>query len=73
MRRMLMKRVKVAARGREVSQSHIDDMARDLDQNGQLNPIRLTSANRIKDGLARYHAAKKLGWTHIYVFVEGGL
>ncbi len=57
---------------RKVSQAHIDSMARDLDQNGQLNPLLVTDRQRIKNGVARYWAAKKLGWKYLFTFVEGG-
>jgi ParB-like chromosome segregation protein Spo0J len=40
-------------------------MARLLQKEGQLKPIKLNSDLTIVDGHTRFHAAKKLGWEEI--------
>jgi len=50
---------------RTVSDCHVNQMMDDLEKNGQLRPIIIDSRFNIKDGFARYLAAKRLGWEKI--------
>ena len=48
----------------------VNDMAKKLDQEGQKEPIVLDATlTQIRDGFARYLAAKQLGWKTIKVTV----
>ena len=50
---------------RTVSDCHVSQMMDDLEKNGQLRPIIIDSRFNIKDGFARFLAAKRLGWEKI--------
>ena len=58
---------KIRKPGRKVSDHAVQEMADSLNEIGQSSPLHLNKQNNIQDGVARYWAARKLGWTKLKV------
>ena len=67
----LKKFVHIKKPKRRVSSEHIEEMKALLLREGQLKPIIIDQRNNIIDGVARYWAAHRLGWTMIYADFNG--
>jgi len=53
-------------RRRKVSDWHVSQMVAEFKKDGQLRPILVDCRFNIVDGIARFLAAKELGWERIY-------
>jgi ParB/RepB/Spo0J family partition protein len=57
----------------DVTEAELDELARDMQENGLRDPIRITAAGTIITGHQRVRAARRLGWQEIDVIVCANL
>jgi ParB/RepB/Spo0J family partition protein len=53
----------------DATDAELDELAADMDQRGQQDPVRILPDDRIVEGHQRLRAARKLGWEEIDVIV----
>ena len=57
----------------DLTDQEIENLAKDMERNGQMQPVEITSDGTIICGHQRVLAAKLLGWTQIDVVIRGDL